>query len=231
MQDTKQYDKSKLLGQSFVFRALNESSRNELASFATIRELKSGEQIFAMGTPGHTMMAIAEGIVRISMQTPTARDVVLTELQAGEVFGEVAFLDGKERSADATALTNCTLIVLDRRSLLEVLHKQPELAIKLIELLTGRLRRSDERMMDIAFLSLPARMAKALLRAAGDGSDGKAARKLSLTQSEIANMIGSSRENVNRCLRKWQQNGLVDLKDGWLILLDTKGLTAVVEEG
>lgn len=231
MHDLDDDDKIKLLGQSPIFGALDPISSRELARHAKLRRFAAGDRIFAQGESGHTMMAIALGTVRISVQTPTARDVVLTELGVGDVFGEVAFLDGHERSADATALTNCSLVVLERRSLLDMLQRKPKLSIKLIELLAGRLRRSDQRMMDIAFLSLPARMAKALLHSAAKGRGDRPTAKLALTQTEIANMIGSSRENVNRCLRKWQQAKLIDLQDGWLILLDPKGLTAIIEKG
>jgi CRP/FNR family transcriptional regulator, cyclic AMP receptor protein len=231
MREENRDEKEKFLGRSFIFKALDDRTKRELAAFAHTRRFKSGDIIFSMGAPGQSMMAIAEGTVRISMLAPTARDVVLTELTTGDVFGEIALLDGGERSAEARALTNCTLIVLDRRSLLEVLHRNPELATRLIELLCARLRRSDERMMEIAFLDLPSRMAKTLLRATAGDRDGasRPLTKLSLSQAELANMIGSSRENVNRCLRKWQRGNLVDLKDGWLIILDRNGLEALAE--
>jgi len=224
-------NKEKLLGQSFIFQALDDQSRADLASFAHVKRFAAGDIIFDMGTPGQSMMAIAEGTVRVSMPTPNARDVTLSELHAGDVFGEIALLDGGERSANVRALTNCTLVVLERRSLLEVLQRDPRLSIRLIELLCQRVRRSDERMMEIAFLGLPERLARLLLRVtvAAPGSVEKPLTKLSLSQSEIASMIGNTRENVNRCLRKWQKAELIELKSGWLIIRDRDGLEDIAE--
>jgi len=224
-------NKVKLLSKSFVFEALDEQTRSELAAFAHVKRYSAGDIVFDMGTPGQSMMAIAEGSVRVSMPTPNARDITLSELKAGDVFGEIALLDGGERSANVRALTNCTLVVLERRSLLEVLQRNPAFSIRLIELLCQRVRRSDERMMEIAFLALPARLARLLLRltAAAPGSDAKPLGKLSLSQSEIASMIGNTRENVNRCLRKWQKSELIDLKGGWLIIRDREGLEEISE--
>lgn len=233
MDDQENIGKEKLLSRSMIFKALDEQSRRDLAAFAHIKRYAAGETIFDMGSPGQSMMAIAEGSVRVSVLTPSARDVTLAELRAGDVFGEIALLDGGERSANVKALTNCTLVVLERRSLLEVLNHNPDLSIRLIELLCQRVRRSDERMMEIAFLDLPARLAKALLRVttSAPGSPEKPLTKLSMSQSEIAAMIGNTRENVNRCLRKWQRAEYIDLKDGWLIIRDREQLEIIAEPG
>lgn len=220
MEADREFDKEKLLGKSFVFEALDDQARRELAAFAYVKRFRSGDVIFSMGDPGQSMMAIAEGSVRVSMLTPSAREITLNDLQAGDVFGEIALLDGGERSASVKALTNCTLIVLERRSLLDVLGRNPDLSIHLIELLCQRVRRSDERMIEIAFLDLPARLARLVIRLteAAPGSPEKPLKKLSQSQSELAGMIGNTRENVNRCLRRWQKAELVTLRDGWLII-------------
>ena len=223
------FKKEKLLGKSFIFEALDDRARQELANFSFIKRYTAGDTIFTMGEPGQSMMALAEGTVRVSMFTPSDREVTLNDLQAGDVFGEIAMLDGQERSASVKALTNCTLVVLERRALLDLLNRNPDLSIRLIELLCQRVRRSDERMIEIAFLDLPARLAKLVLRlsVAAPASEEKPLGKLSQSQSELAGMIGNSRENVNRCLRRWQKAELVDLKDGWLIIKDRARLEAL----
>lgn len=225
------FKKEKLLGKSFIFEALDDHARQELANFSFIKRYTAGDTIFTMGEPGQSMMAIAAGSVRVSMFTPSDREVTLNDLQAGDVFGEIAMLDGQERSASVKALTNCTLVVLERRALLDLLNRDPALSIRLIELLCQRVRRSDERMIEIAFLDLPARLAKLVLRltVTAPASEDKPLSKLSQSQSELAGMIGNSRENVNRCLRRWQKAELVDLKDGWLIIRDRARLEALAE--
>ncbi len=220
-----QIDKEKLLCKSFIFETLDPETKQKLAKASRVQSVAAGDQIFAMGTSGNSMMAIAKGSVRITIQTPTARDVVLADLNEGDVFGEIAMLDGKERSADAKALTNCTLVVLERSILMRIMTEDPELPMHLINSLCASVRRSDERMLDIAFLQLPSRLAKTLLRL----SDGPPVqKKLSLSQSELADMLGSSRENVNRCLRKWQNDGIINMHNGWLILQDRDTIERVL---
>lgn len=222
------FDKEQLLSKSFVFDALERDTGKTLAAMSHLRQHSAGDFIFREGDAGDSMMAIAQGQVRIATLSPTAREVVLAELSQGDVFGEISVLDGQERSADAQAVTNCTLVVLERRALLEAMRSDPKLAQSLIEVLCTRIRRSDERMMEIGFMPIHARLASALLRVS-DGGDAAPKKKLSLSQSDLANMIGSSRENVNRCLRKWQKEGVLDLKDGWIILPDRDALAQIAE--
>jgi CRP/FNR family cyclic AMP-dependent transcriptional regulator len=166
--------------------------------------------------------------VRISLPTHKGREIVLADMPAGEVFGEIALLDGKERSADATALTKCELLVLERHDVLPFLENNPAACLRLMELLCARIRRSDERMADIAFFDIPARLAKTLLRLAAEGS-GKRPTKLSVSQSDLAKMIGGTRENVNRCLRDWQKRGILDIKEGWTTILKPDALGDLAE--
>lgn len=224
-------DKEKLLGQSLVFQALDNEGRRRLAAFAHVKRFAAGETIFDMGEPGSSMMAIAEGTVRVELATSGGKDVILAELRAGDVFGEIALLDGGDRSASVRSMSNSTLVVLERRVLLDVLQRHPQFSIRLIELLCRRVRRSDERMMEVAFMDLPQRLARLLLRlsAASPASAEAPQARLSLSQSELARMIGNTRENVNRCLRKWQEGGLVELKDGWLVLQNRSALSSLAE--
>lgn len=222
-------NKEALLSKSFIFDALDSDVKRALASHASLDRFAAGDTIFTMGSEGQSMMAIAEGSVRVSMLTPGGREITLTDLQPGDVLGEIAMLDGRERSAGARALTNCTLVVLERARLMTVLKRDADLSIQLMALLCQRVRRSDERMIEIAFLELPVRLAKLLLRlsAPAPGSSDQPLKKLSQSQSVLAGMIGNTRENVNRCLRKWQKAGLIALKDGWLIIGDRPALEAI----
>ena len=157
-------ERDALLGACFVFRALDAPARRELASYAYPKEHAAGAPIFRMGSPGQSMMAIVAGSVRISVTTRKGREIALADLSAGEVFGEIALIDGGERCADATALTRCTLLALDRRDVFAMLERHPASALKLLEMLCQRLRHTDERMAEIAFLDIPTRLAHALLQ-------------------------------------------------------------------
>jgi CRP-like cAMP-binding protein len=172
------------------------------------------------------MMAVVVGTVRISRPTVRGKEIILADLRPGEIFGEIALLDGRPRSADATALTNCELMVLQRRDVLAFLEKNPLACMKLMEILCARIRRSDERMADIAFFNLPVRLAKILL---SYQPAGRGAMKLSLSQSELAEMAGGTREKVNRCLREWQRQGVLDLKNRWTIILKPQALREILD--
>jgi CRP-like cAMP-binding protein len=200
-----------LLDRCILFRALDEDSRRDLAARAHRRRYQAGDTIFTAGGPGHSMMGVLSGRVRITLPLVKGREVVLADLPAGEVFGEVALLDGRDRSASATAISETELLILDRAHVLPILEARADVCLRLLSLVCDRLRRSDERMADIAFSDLPSRLAKLLLaRTEGLPPPGR----LRLSQLELATMIGGSRENVNRQLRAWQRRGFVELGIG-----------------
>src|SRR3984885_951767 len=153
----------KLLEKCALFSALDEGARREIAAHAQLRSFTAGKSICRLDEHGDSMMAVVVGIVRISLPTVRAKEIILADLRPGELFGEIALLDGKPRSANATALTNCELMVLERRDVMPFLERNPSACIKLMEILCSRIRRSDERMSDIAFYDLPVRLAKTLL--------------------------------------------------------------------
>ena len=214
----------KLLDGCALFKALDERERHDLAAFARARSFAANEPIFHVGDPGYSMMGVLIGVVRISLPAPKGREVILADLPAGELFGEIALLDGEPRSASATALTNCELTVLERRDMLQFLEHNPTACLNLMKLLCTRIRRSDERMAEIAFFDLPARLARALLRYP---TPSHGPLKLALSQRELAEMSGATRENVNRCLRDWQRRGILDLKNRWTIILKPEALHAI----
>src|SRR6266700_1601145 len=133
-----------------LFRGLVTGERDAVVARARMRHFAAGETIFLMGSPGGSMMAVLSGTVRISISSPEGREVVLAVLQPGEVFGEIALLDGKERTADARAMTACDLAVLERRDVLEFLERQPNAWPRVVEVLCDRLRATDLQMAEVA---------------------------------------------------------------------------------
>jgi CRP/FNR family cyclic AMP-dependent transcriptional regulator len=220
-------DIARLLSKSLLFGVLDDDARRELAGRVHRKSYESGEPIFHVGAPGQSMMVIVAGTVRVSLPGPRGKGVILADLGAGELLGEVALLDGRERSADASALTKCELLVLERRDVVAFLEKRADVCLKLLELICARLRKADQRMSDIAFLELSVRLAKVLLERIGLPARAGAKPKLSLSQTELAGMINATRENVNRCLRNWQKQGLVDLDERWIIVREREGLAAI----
>jgi CRP-like cAMP-binding protein len=194
-----------------LFRGLVTGERDTLVARARLRHYAAGETIFLTGGPGDSMMAVLSGTVWVSVGSPEGREIVLAIIQAGEVFGEINLLDGRERTADARAMTPCDLAVLDRRDVLEFLERQPDAWPRLVEVLCERLRATDQLMAEVAMQQLPARLARALLRVLDSQQPAEEGfpDTIKLRQREIGNIVGAARESINKCLREWQRAGLV----------------------
>jgi CRP-like cAMP-binding protein len=216
-----------LLADCALFRKLTPNERTALAARAHLRSFAAGETIFLMGAQHDSMMAVLSGEVKISMTSSEGKEIVLAILHVGEVFGEIAMLDGKPRSADAKALTDCSLAVLSRRDVLAALGGNQAAWLGLIEVLCSRLRQTDEHLVEVALLGLPARLAKALLRVI-DGQGGHMpvtdAHSSRLSQHELANMVGATRENVNKCLQEWRRVGIIRMEKRVISIADRDAL-------
>lgn len=214
----------RLLGECILFRGLHPEERKGLVAQARIRQYAPGETIFQMGSTGDSMMAILSGTVRVSVHSAEGREAVLAILQAGEVLGEIALLDGKERTADARAATACELAILERRDVLAFLDRHPRGWLGFVEVLCGRLRHTDHHIAEVAFLELPARLSKVLLRIAD--REGR----IQLSQRELGNMVVATRESVNKCLRDWQRLGLVKVEENAILVVKRAELQQLSEE-
>jgi len=224
----------RLLGECVLFKGLSPGDRADLVARARIRNYPAGETIFLMGASGDSMMAVLDGTIRISVPSPEGKEIVLAIIQPGEVFGEIALLDGKERTAEATAMTDCTLAVLERRDVLSFLEAHPGGWPRLVDLLCARLRHSDRQIAEMAFLQLPVRLAKALLRMADMAAGlagARAGARIRLTQRELGNIVGMTRESVNKCLREWQRAGIVRIEANAIVIVKREALEQVAEPG
>lgn len=215
-----------LLGNCILFRGLEATEREQIVRSAQIRAYRPGETIFTMGSPGSGMMAVLSGTIIITVPAPDGKQLLLAVLRSPEVFGELAVLDGKPRSADAIAETACAVAVLDRREILKFLEDQPNVWPKLVAVLCERLRRADEMLAEVAMLQLPARLAKTLLRIVQNQLPGAPAKRprVPFTQRDLANMVGGTRESVNKCLSAWQREQVVEISDGQLAILNVGAL-------
>jgi CRP/FNR family cyclic AMP-dependent transcriptional regulator len=208
--------------------------KDALLSRARLRRFGAGETIFLMGSPGDSMMAVLNGNVRISVPAVDGREIVLAILHENEVFGEIAMLDGKERTADARAMTPCTLAILERRDVLAFMDRHPSAWLRLVEVLCERMRRTDLHIAEVALLQLPIRLAKALLRMSDlepITSVGRKNATIQLSQRELGNLVGAARESVNKCLREWQRAGIVRIESSLITIADRATLEELAEQG
>jgi CRP/FNR family cyclic AMP-dependent transcriptional regulator len=206
----------RVLGECVLFRDLDPEERNVLFARVRLRSYAAGENIFLMGSAGESLMAVVSGSVRISVPSPDGKEIVLAIIQPMEVFGEIALLDGKERTADAKAIGACTLAILERHDVLAFLKHNPKVWPKLVEVLCARVRNADQHIAELAFLELPTRLAKRLLRfasAEGVETNGRMLQ-VQLSQRELGKICGTSRESINKCLGGWQRRGIVRIEEG-----------------
>ena len=221
-------DKRAMLQNCDLFSNLSPKQIDRLAACIVGKSVPHGTSIFAKGDPGSSLFAICQGKVRITVPSVNGHDAVFNTLEKGEIFGEIALLDGRPRTADAVADTDCELFVIERRDFLPLVREEPDIAFKLIDILCARLRRTTEQAESLMFLHLPGRLAKALLRDSKvDERTGE--RKVAVTQKNLANNIGMSRESTNRQLRIWEEQKWVRLERGGIFILSTKALERIAE--
>ena len=204
---------------------------DQLCRYAKHSTLKRGATIFSKGDPGNSLFAVISGTVKISISSVDGRNAILNLIGAGEIFGEMSVLDGQARSTDATANTGCEIFAIDRREFLPFMRNQPELAMKFIELLCMRVRRTSDQVEQVILQNLPGRLAGALIRLTEKDKHVSGGRTIAITQQEISEMVGMTRESINKQLRVWAGRSWVRLEHGAIVVLDAAPLQALAEAG
>jgi CRP/FNR family transcriptional regulator, cyclic AMP receptor protein len=217
------------LGKVPLFAGLPPPEMERLGALVRARRYRRGEVIFLEGDAGSSLCIIAIGRVRIVLSGADGREVVLNVYGPGDFFGEFALLDGEPRSADAIAQEPCLLYWLTRDDFLAFLESHPRAASTLLAVLSRRLRHTTRVVQDAAFRDVPARLARVVLdlvttrgRPHGDRVlvDGR------FTQSELASMVGASRETVNKALRGFERSGLLRHERGVITVMQPEQLRA-----
>jgi CRP-like cAMP-binding protein len=219
-----------ILSRHFLLGGLEPRVLDQLLTYSQYSVRAPGEVIFRKGDPGDSLLAIVFGKVRISTLSADGHEIVLNVLGSGDVFGEIAFLDGKERTADASVLEETGLLVLSRGNFHPFVMAHPDVAFKLLQILCERLRWVSDNYEDMVFLDLPARLAKRLLRLAeqfGAPTPEGMRVDLRLSQQELGNMTGVTREAVNKVLRTWEEQGMVTTERAALTIHATDRLALI----
>ena len=224
-------DKRVILRDHYLFGKLTPQHIDRLSACIVTKTVKRGTNIFAKGDPGTSLCAIGAGTVRISVPSVEGKDAVLDVLGKGSILGEIALLDGHPRTADAIAVTDCELFVIERRDFLPLMREEPEIALRLIEILCSKLRRTTQQAEEVMFLDLPSRLAKALMRLLDGDTAGMQERKVTITQKDLGNLIGMSRESTNKQLRIWEDKKWVRLERNAVVILAIDSLAAIAEDG
>lgn len=226
-------DLKAVLAKHFLLKDLSPGDLARVGELATTRWYRAGQPVFMKGDAGTAMMAVLSGRIRICAYSADGREVILNVINPGEVFGEIALIDGGERTADAFAMEATELLCLSRRDFLPYLESNPPVCIKLLTILCQRLRSTSEQLEDFNFLDLRCRLAKRLLYLAalhGEPTAKGVHIGVRLPQHLLASMIGTSREAVNKQLRGWEAEGLIDVRRGSITILNRSALQAIVND-
>lgn len=210
---------ARLLAVNPFFAPLGPETLEQVAALCTTRQLDAEEVLFLKGDAGDALYAVRSGQIRIATGSDSGKRLTLNLLGAGDVFGEIALLDGRPRTADAIAAEPSKLFVIRRSAFLALLHRQPALGIQLIELLCRRLRWVSTRMEEVTLMPLSARLARRLVGLTDDYG-----AELTVSQEELAVFAGATRESVNRQLQVWKRNGIIALGRAKLRVLDPEAL-------
>jgi CRP-like cAMP-binding protein len=203
-----------------VFADIEPTLISQLGAESMLRGYGRGDYVFREGDRGNSLFIVSDGQVKLQISSRTGDIAVLTTLGKHDCFGELAFLDGGPRSTSARALTDLMLIEIPRASLLALVREQPHVLDTLMQVLGARLRRLTEQVADVTFLDVGGRLAKLLLTLANaqHGTPTTAATDLALTQTDLANMVGGTRQTVNRILSDLEQRDVIHLEGHVLVI-------------
>lgn len=219
------------LGRVPFFSILDHADLTELAAGAQRRKFPARQVIFYADDPGSTLYLIESGRVKIVLPSEEGEEVILALLGPGDFFGEMSLFDGRPRSATAVASEPTEVMMLTRDHFLAVVERHPKVALSIISALSQRLRRADEMVGDVIFLDLPTRLIKKILELAdqrGERTSEGIAINVRLTQQDLGDMIGASRESINKHLGYFESKGLLRYERQHLFVLRPDKLKALV---
>jgi CRP/FNR family transcriptional regulator, cyclic AMP receptor protein len=212
-----------LLKQVPLFRSLRPEDSRRIAELLRQQTLRKGDVLFRKGEEGNSLFMITSGKIKIVRQSRAGDEMILAVLSAGDFCGEMALLDGQPRSADAVAVEETLLYGLNRKDFLSYVMNNETAVKSILAALSTRLRKADDFLEDVFFLNVASRLAKKLIELAQtngfrEGDNGPL--RLSVTQRDLAGMIGATRESVNKELRALREKGLIGLDGSHILILD-----------
>ncbi|MFB9906255.1 Crp/Fnr family transcriptional regulator [Allokutzneria oryzae] len=215
------------LARAGIFQGVEPAAAEALASSLEMVEFPRGHVIFAEGEPGDRLYIIQSGKVKVGRKSPDGRENLLSIMGPSDMFGELSIFDPGPRTSTASAVTEVRALTMDRPALREWINKRPEIAEQLLRVLARRLRRTNNMLADLIFTDVPGRVARALLQFAqrfGSQEAGLLRVTHDLTQEEIAQYVGASRETVNKALADFAHRGWLRLEGKSVLILDPERL-------
>lgn len=205
-----------------MFAHAPEQILNDLAAGARVRKLRRRQVLFDQSSSGDSLVVIAEGRLRVTVRSADGSEFALTMLGPGDTLGELSVVDGGARSADAEAVDESTVVLIDRDAMLHAVRRSPELANEVLHRLAADLRRLTDLTADLVFLDLPRRLAKLLVELAQHSEDGA---EVALSQEDLAHHVGATRQSINAALRGFERRGWITVGNRRMTLVNEAALT------
>jgi CRP/FNR family cyclic AMP-dependent transcriptional regulator len=215
-----------------LFAGLNDAELQALAADLVARRFAAGETIFCEGDVGQALYLVAVGQVRIFVHGEGGQEASVTWYGSGEFFGELALIDAGPRSASAAATRDTLAYVLGRDCFHAHMRRSPQLAWNFLEALSVRVRNSTRQVGSLSMLDIPGRLARKLLdlaQAHGEPAGEDVRIRLVLTQSDLASLIGATRESINKVLGAFRRKGLIRMERGHIVVIDRARLVRLVD--
>jgi CRP/FNR family transcriptional regulator, cyclic AMP receptor protein len=214
-----------ILERTRLFRGLPPATIQQIAALSMRRSYSNGAIIFSQGDPGDALYGVVSGKIRISTGSPSGREMFLNIMEPGDTFGEIALLDGRHRTATASAIAQSELIIITRDHFLQLLKREPQLVSHVVQLLCERIRWTSGLAEESALLSVPERLARRLLSLGQlHGHETPKGVELNISQEDVARFLGLSRQAVNQYLQDWKVLGWLTLGRGKIVIVDDRAL-------
>jgi CRP/FNR family transcriptional regulator, cyclic AMP receptor protein len=214
-----------ILERTRLFRGLPAATIQQISALSFRRSYVNGAIVFSQADPGDALYGVVTGRIRISASSPTGREIFLNIMEPGDTFGEIALLDGRRRTATASAIAPSELIIITRDHFLKLLKQEPELVSHVVQLLCERIRWTSGLAEESALLGVPERLARRLLSLGKlHGHETPKGVELSISQEEVARFLGLSRQAVNQYLQNWKAQGWLTLGRGKIVIVDEPAL-------
>ena len=215
-------DRAAVLAKTEIFGPLDPSALQTVAERLREVRLEKGDVLFREGEPGESLFVVSDGLLKVCVSSSGGDELVMRTLSAPDVFGELSVIDGEPRSTTIEAIQPSVVLELDRADLIDLLREQPALIDALLRYVGGYVRRLTEQASDLVFLDLHGRVAKLLVNLAaerGQSQGDEIALDLPMTQSDLAAMVGGSRQSVNQILRTFERRGYLDVSGRQVLIL------------
>lgn len=223
-------DTPALLAKGLLFATLDSDELARLAAFVSTRRCEAHQIVFTEGSHGDELYMIASGSVRLRLRSPAGEAIALGTLGPGDMFGEIAVLDGGPRSATVETLEPCLFLTLSRNGMLTFIQGHSAVAVKLLAVLANRLRLTDELIQDTLAFNLPAKLAKRLLGLAnvyGQHTAKGIQINVRFSDQDLSNIVGAPQDKIHAQLTRWKDQGIITIKRGHIVVTNPHELESL----